>query len=52
MVELIEAEREYAELAGVSEDDMRRMKRMGFSDRQLGALRGEDERRCASDGGR
>jgi carbamoyl-phosphate synthase large subunit len=44
MVELIEAEREYGELSDVSEDDMRRMKRMGFSDRQLGALRGEDER--------
>ena len=44
MVELIEAEREYAALADVTEDDMRRMKRMGFSDRQLGALRGEDER--------
>ena len=44
MVELIDAEREYAALAEVAEDDMRRMKRLGFSDRQLGALRGEDER--------
>jgi carbamoyl-phosphate synthase large subunit len=44
MVELLEAEAEYRALTDVTEDDMRRMKRMGFSDRQLGALRGEDER--------
>ena len=44
MLEMIEAEREYAALAEVTADDMRRMKRMGFSDRQLGALRGENER--------
>jgi len=44
MVELIDAEREYAALTEITEDDMRHMKRLGFSDRQLGALRGEDER--------
>jgi carbamoyl-phosphate synthase large subunit len=43
MLELVEAEREYAALADVDEPAMRRMKRMGFSDRQLAALRGERE---------
>jgi carbamoyl-phosphate synthase large subunit len=43
MLELIEAEREYAALDAIGADDLRRMKRMGFSDRQLGALRGESE---------
>jgi carbamoyl-phosphate synthase large subunit len=43
MLELIEAEREYAALDSIGADDLRRMKRMGFSDRQLGALRGESE---------
>src|SRR5215467_2254874 len=43
MAELIAAEREYADLVEVTADDLRRMKRMGFSDRQLGALRGESE---------
>jgi carbamoyl-phosphate synthase large subunit len=43
MMELIEAEREYASLDAIGADDLRRMKRMGFSDRQLGALRGESE---------
>jgi carbamoyl-phosphate synthase large subunit len=43
MLELIEAEREYAALDAVGADDLRSMKRMGFSDRQLGALRGESE---------
>jgi carbamoyl-phosphate synthase large subunit len=43
MAELIAAERAYADLVDVSADDVRRMKRMGFSDRQLGALRGEGE---------
>ena len=43
MAELIESEREYAVLADVGEEDLRRMKRFGFSDRQLGALRGETE---------
>jgi carbamoyl-phosphate synthase large subunit len=43
MAELIDAEREYAALDDVSSADVRRMKRMGFSDRQLGTLRGEDE---------
>jgi carbamoyl-phosphate synthase large subunit len=43
MVELVEAERAFAALASVSKDVLWRMKRMGFSDRQLGALRGESE---------
>jgi carbamoyl-phosphate synthase large subunit len=42
--ELIDAERAYAALVEVTEGDMRRMKRMGFSDRQLATLRGETER--------
>jgi carbamoyl-phosphate synthase large subunit len=54
MVELIEAEREYTALKKVGADDLRRMKRMGFSDRQLAALRDESEsdvrkRRWAND---
>jgi carbamoyl-phosphate synthase large subunit len=43
MAELVEAEREYAAIDSVDADDLRRMKRLGFSDRQLGALRGENE---------
>src|SRR3954469_933300 len=43
MVELVEAERWYADLAEVDEHALRRMKRMGFSDRQLGTLRGDAE---------
>ncbi len=43
MNELIEAEKSYAALASVSRDDMLRMKRMGFSDRQLGALTKQSE---------
>ncbi|HEU4990177.1 MAG TPA: carbamoyl-phosphate synthase large subunit [Gemmatimonadaceae bacterium] len=43
MYELVEAERWYAGLATVGAFEMRRMKRMGFSDRQLAALRGETE---------
>lgn len=43
MVELLEAEREYAALAEITADDVRHMKQLGFSDRQLAALRGEDE---------
>ncbi len=42
--ELIDAERNYATLVEVTETDMRRMKRMGFSDRQLAMLRDETER--------
>ncbi len=41
--ELIDAEAWYSALATVDADAMRRMKRMGFSDRQLSALRGESE---------
>jgi carbamoyl-phosphate synthase large subunit len=41
--ELIEAEREYAALQKPSANDMRRMKRMGFSDAQLGVIRGQPE---------
>jgi carbamoyl-phosphate synthase large subunit len=43
MAELVESEREYAALSEVGADDLRRMKRFGFSDRQLGTLRGESE---------
>src|SRR5688572_19858364 len=48
MQELVTAEREYAALPVVTADDMRRMKRMGFADRQLATLRGatEDETRA------
>ena len=41
--QLHEAEIRYAALARVDERELRRMKRMGFSDRQLGALRDESE---------
>jgi carbamoyl-phosphate synthase large subunit len=44
MYSLVEEERSYAALAEVDERAMRRMKRRGFSDRQLAALRGESER--------
>ncbi|HVZ77075.1 MAG TPA: carbamoyl-phosphate synthase large subunit [Gemmatimonadaceae bacterium] len=43
MQELIDAERWYGALPQVGATEMRRMKRMGFSDRQLAALRGEAE---------
>ncbi|HEX6814555.1 MAG TPA: carbamoyl-phosphate synthase large subunit, partial [Gemmatimonadaceae bacterium] len=43
MLELIEAERAYAALPAVDAPALRRMKRLGFSDRQLGALRGQTE---------
>ncbi len=43
MMELVEAERRYAALAEVTTAEMRRMKQLGFSDRQLAALRGETE---------
>ncbi|MEO7082797.1 MAG: carbamoyl-phosphate synthase large subunit [Gemmatimonadaceae bacterium] len=43
MAELIEAEREYVALDSVGAEDLQHMKRFGFSDRQLGALRGENE---------
>ena len=43
MVELLEAERAFAALPLVTRDVLWRMKRMGFSDRQLGDLRGETE---------
>ena len=41
--ELVEAERAYAALAEVDAMSLRRMKRMGFADRQLAALRQETE---------
>ncbi|HJQ21204.1 MAG TPA: carbamoyl-phosphate synthase large subunit [Gemmatimonadaceae bacterium] len=44
MRELVEAERWYAALDDVGEYELRRMKRLGFSDAQLGAIRGEAER--------
>ena len=43
MRELLDAELEYAALTDVTPALLRRMKRMGFSDRQLGTLRGETE---------
>ncbi len=43
MRELIDAELEYAAMSEITVDFLRRMKRMGFSDRQLGRLRGETE---------
>jgi len=45
MRELLHAERAYTALPGVSADDLRHMKRMGFSDRQLAQLRREPEER-------
>ena len=41
--ELIEAEREYAAMSDVTVPALRRMKRYGFSDRQLAELRDETE---------
>jgi carbamoyl-phosphate synthase large subunit len=41
--ELVDAEAWYAALPAVDAGAVRRMKRMGFSDRQLGTLRGEGE---------
>jgi carbamoyl-phosphate synthase large subunit len=43
MAELVSAEREYVAQPDVAADDLRRMKRMGFSDRQLAVLRDERE---------
>src|SRR5690242_11610349 len=43
MQELVEAERSYAALAEVDAFALRRMKQLGFSDRQLADLRGESE---------
>jgi carbamoyl-phosphate synthase large subunit len=43
MHELWEAERWYAALSSVGAEEMRRMKRMGFSDRQLATIRDESE---------
>ncbi|HEV7839944.1 MAG TPA: carbamoyl-phosphate synthase large subunit, partial [Gemmatimonadaceae bacterium] len=43
MAELLEAERAFAALPTVSKDVLWRMKRMGFSDRQLADLRREPE---------
>ncbi len=43
MRELLDAELEYAAVSDVTPDFLLRMKRMGFSDRQLGGLRGETE---------
>src|SRR5690242_18257775 len=44
MMELVEAERDYAALPAVDARALRRMKRLGFSDRQLATLRDETER--------
>jgi len=43
MQELVEAEREFAALKTVTAADMRRIKRLGFSDRQLATLRNTTE---------
>jgi len=43
MDELVEAERWFAALAQPEQTDLRRMKRLGFSDRQLAALRDTTE---------
>ncbi|HYS69524.1 MAG TPA: carbamoyl-phosphate synthase large subunit, partial [Gemmatimonadaceae bacterium] len=43
MVELLEAETQFAALENVDKDVLWRMKRMGFSDKQLADLRGESE---------
>jgi carbamoyl-phosphate synthase large subunit len=43
LAELIDAERWYAALETVGAAELRRMKRLGFSDAQLGALRGTPE---------
>ena len=42
--ELLDAERAYAALSTIDRDVLWRMKRMGFSDRQLADLRGETEK--------
>jgi carbamoyl-phosphate synthase large subunit len=41
--ELVDAERRFALLSEITMPEMRRMKRMGFSDKQLADLRGETE---------
>ena len=43
LVEIVDAERSYAALPALDADVVRRMKRMGFSDKQLANLRGEAE---------
>ena len=43
MQELVQAEQEFGALDAVEMEDMRRMKRMGFSDRQLAVIRGMSE---------
>jgi carbamoyl-phosphate synthase large subunit len=43
MLELVEAEREYAALAAPDAETVRSMKRLGFGDAQLAALRDETE---------
>jgi carbamoyl-phosphate synthase large subunit len=43
MLELLNAEQAFAALPAIDKDVLWRMKRLGFSDRQLGDLRGESE---------
>jgi carbamoyl-phosphate synthase large subunit len=43
LAELVSAERDFERREVVGADEIRRMKRLGFSDVQLGALRGESE---------
>ncbi|HVF41053.1 MAG TPA: carbamoyl-phosphate synthase large subunit [Gemmatimonadaceae bacterium] len=49
MSELVEAEREYAAHDAPGHDEMRRMKRMGFSDRQLAQLRRTTEEKMRAE---
>jgi carbamoyl-phosphate synthase large subunit len=44
MHELLDAEQAYAALPTIDKDVLWRMKRLGFSDKQLGELRGESEK--------
>jgi carbamoyl-phosphate synthase large subunit len=48
MRELVEAERWYAALDKPDADELRRMKRLGFSDAQLAVIRGEPEAKVRS----
>ena len=43
LLQIVEHERWFAELPSIDADSLRRMKREGFSDAQLGLLRGVDE---------
>src|ERR1700694_769750 len=49
LAELLDAERAYAKPPTIDRDVLRPMKRMGFSDQQLGDLRGESEASIRAD---